>query len=83
MNNLAQQDDSVTIFLPAMWMFGYFVDPYWASGIGVIFVASRMVYRQAYIKDPKSRSAAFSVGFVMMSVLLVGAIIGAVVSFLH
>jgi glutathione S-transferase len=74
--------EQLIIFLPAMWMFGYFVNPYWASGIGVIFLISRMVYRYAYIKDPKSRSGAFGVGFVMMSALLVGAIIGAVMSFL-
>jgi glutathione S-transferase len=74
--------EQLIIFLPAMWMFGYFVDPYWASGIGVVFVASRMVYRHAYIKDPKSRSGAFSVGFVMMSILLVGAIVGAIMSFM-
>ena len=74
--------EQLIIFLPAMWMFGYFVNPYWASGIGVIFLVSRMVYRHAYIKDPKSRSGAFSVGFVMMSILLVGAIVGAVMSVL-
>lgn len=74
--------EQLIVFLPALWMFGYFVDPLWGAAIGVLFVLSRFMYRLAYIKDPQSRSAAFTVGFVAMSVLLLGSVAGAVMSWM-
>ena len=58
--------EQLIVFLPALWMFGYFIHPYWGAGIGLVFVASRFMYQRAYIKDPKSRSGAFGVGFMTM-----------------
>ena len=72
--------EQLIVFLPSMWMFGYFIDPYWASGIGLVFVVSRLVYRHAYINDPKSRSGAFGIGFLTMAILLVGSVVGAIMS---
>ena len=63
-------------------MFGYFVDPYWGAGIGAVFILSRFMYRRSYLKDPKSRSAAFGIGFMSMAILLLGSMIGAVISWL-
>lgn len=74
--------EQLVIFLPALWMFGYFIDPIWGAGIGSIFVLSRFMYRLAYIKDPKSRSVTFTVGFLSMAVLLLGSIVGAVMSWM-
>ena len=74
--------EQLIMFLPALWMFGYFVDPHWSAGIGFLFVLSRFLYRRAYIRDPKSRSAAFTVGFVAMAILLLGSIVGAVMSWM-
>jgi glutathione S-transferase len=70
--------EQLIVFLPALWMFGYFIHPYWGAGIGLVFVASRFMYQRAYIKDPKSRSGAFGVGFMTMAILLLGSIVGAV-----
>ena len=70
--------EQLIVFLPSLWMFGYFIDPYWASGIGMVFVLSRMMYRRAYLKDPKSRSGAFGIGFMAMAILLLGSVAGAV-----
>jgi len=70
--------EQLIVFLPALWMFGYFIEPYWASMIGLVFVLSRLVYGRAYVKDPKSRSGAFGVGFMAMAILLAGSVIGAV-----
>lgn len=74
--------EQLIVFLPALWMFGYFIDPHWAAGIGLVFVMSRLVYRRAYIKDPKSRSRAFGIGFLTMIILLAGSVVGAVMSWM-
>lgn len=74
--------EQLTILLPAMWMFGYFVHPQWAAGIGVVFIFSRLMYRRAYLKDPSSRGRAFGVGFVAQAVLLIGSVVGSVMSWM-
>lgn len=74
--------EQLIIFLPALWMFGYLVSPLWGAGIGALFILSRFMYRRAYLKDPKSRSTAFGLGFVTMIVLLLGSVVGALMSWL-
>ena len=71
--------EQLIVFLPSLWMFGYFIHPHWGAGIGLIFVLSRFMYQRAYIKNPKSRSGAFGVGFMTMAILLLGSIVGATV----
>ena len=75
--------EQLIVFLPSLWMFGYFIDPYWAAGIGLIFVLSRLVYRSAYVKNPESRSGAFGIGFMTMVILLAGSVVGAVMSWMR
>lgn len=74
--------EQLIVFLPALWMFGYFIHPYWGAAIGLIFVVSRLVYRSAYLKHPDSRSGAFGVGFMTLSILLIGSVVGAVMSWM-
>jgi uncharacterized MAPEG superfamily protein len=72
--------EQLIVILPAMWMFAYFVNPHWAAGIGLVFIFSRLMYRRAYLHDPKSRGRAFGIGFITQAVLLLGSVIGAVMS---
>lgn len=74
--------EQLIVFLPSLWMFGYFVHPLWGAGIGLLFVLSRFMYRSAYVNDPKSRSAGFGLGFVAMIVLLLGSVVGAIMSWM-
>jgi uncharacterized MAPEG superfamily protein len=69
--------EQLIVFLPAMWMFGYFIDDLWAAALGLVFVASRFVYRSAYMKDPAARSKPFAIGLTATAVLLLGALGGA------
>ena len=69
--------EQLVIFLPGMWMFGYYVDAQIGAGIGLLFVIGRFIYRSAYLGDPKSRSAGFGIGALSMVVLVVGGMIGA------
>lgn len=72
--------EQLVIFVPALWLFGYFVDSLWGAGIGVVFIAGRMVYRAAYLKDPSTRSVGFGLGLAANVVLLIGALIAAVMT---
>jgi len=65
-------------FLPALWIFGYYVDALWGAGIGVVFIIGRFVYRAGYTQDPSKRGKGFTIGMAASSILLVGGLIGAV-----
>jgi glutathione S-transferase len=62
--------------IPAMLLFGLYVSPYWAAGIGMVFVLARLAYVFIYLKDPKLRIRAYFPGFAATAVLIVGALIG-------
>ncbi len=70
--------EQLVVFVPALWIFAHYWDPKWGAAIGLIYIASRFVYYLGYLKDPKDRGRGFGIGFVTITVLLVGGLVGAV-----
>jgi uncharacterized membrane protein YecN with MAPEG domain len=64
-------------FVPAMWLFGTYVSPRWAALLGLVFVAGRLLYLLAYVKDPAKREIGFGLSVLPVGVLLIGALWGA------
>jgi glutathione S-transferase len=69
--------EQLVAVIPAMWMFGMYVHALTAAALGLVFVVSRFIYRNAYLKDPKSRSPGFGIGAVCTMTLLLGSVVGA------
>jgi len=65
------------LFIPAIWMFGYYVSAEIGAGIGVVFIIARQVYKSAYLGNPKGRAAGFGLSALSMMILLIGGMIGA------
>jgi len=74
--------EQLVIFVPSLWIFGYYVDARIGAGIGLVFIIGRLVYRSAYRRNPKTRSTGFGMGALSMTILMVGGLIGAVMSLL-
>ncbi len=70
--------EQLVVFVPALWIYAYLVNPLWGAGIGIFFVIGRIVYRAAYLKDPASRSNGFTIGVLATAVLLVWSLVAAV-----
>jgi uncharacterized membrane protein YecN with MAPEG domain len=69
-------------FVPAIWLFGIYVDPTWAALLGLVFVVARVLYLRGYVTDPAKREVGFALSVLPVSVLLVGALWGAARSLL-
>ncbi len=73
--------EQLVVFIPALWIYGYLVNPKWGAAIGLVYIVGRFVYRAEYLKDPASRSLGFGLSFIPIAVLLVWALIAAVTTF--
>ena len=72
--------EQLIIVIPALWIFASYWKAEVAAAIGLVFVISRQVYRNAYLADPAGRSTGFGIGAAAMIVLLLGGLVGAVMN---
>lgn len=69
-------------FLPAMWMFSYYISSVYGAALGVAFIIGRGIYSAAYAKDPATRGKGFFIGALAMMIGFVGTLYGAVAGLL-
>jgi len=70
--------EQLVIFLPALFLFALYVSPGFAGLLGVIFIVGRGLYARGYVADAEKRGTGFIVGFAANSILVLGALIGAI-----
>ena len=68
----------LVVFVPALWLFATYMSPNVGALLGLVFIASRVLYAFSYLKDPRTRMAGAASSGVVLAVLLLGAVIGAV-----
>lgn len=74
--------EQLVIFIPALWLFGYYVHALIGAALGLVFIIARLIYRGSYLNDPTSRGTGFGIGALAMMILLIGGLIGAILSWL-
>lgn len=72
--------EQLIIFVPALWLFGFYVHGLIGAAIGLVFIVSRLMYRNAYLNEPASRATGFGLGALTLAVLSLGGLIGAALS---
>ncbi len=58
------------LFLPALWIFAMIAGDLYAGIGAVIWLVSRVIYSQAYLKDPKTRLIGFLTGFLTLMLMV-------------
>src|SRR5262245_60729437 len=74
--------EQLVIFIPALWLFGYYVGSRSAALTGLVFIVGRYLYFRGYIADPSQRSQGFAVTMIAQGILVIGALLGALVAWL-
>ena len=67
--------ERLAVFLPALWLFGYYVGQYYAAGLGCIYLIGRLMYAAAYVKDPAKRGLGMIVSELPIWIMLIGGLI--------
>jgi glutathione S-transferase len=75
--------EQLVIFIPALWIFGSYLNELAGAVLGMLFIVGRFVYRASYLKDPATRSLGFGLGALATAILLVGGLTGAVMKMLQ
>jgi uncharacterized membrane protein YecN with MAPEG domain len=66
------------IFLPTLWLAARWGNPAWAGILGLVWLAARIWYVFAYLRDPASRRNPFGLSMIALLLLVLLAIWGVV-----
>ena len=69
--------EQLVMFLPALWIYGYFSRPLWAAAAGIVFIIGRFMYKRGYTSDPSKRGTGFAISIIATSFLLIAGLIAA------
>lgn len=73
----------LVMFVPAIWMFGFYVSAKIGAGLGALYLIGRVIYFFSYVRDPRKRSLGYGLSAGPVAVLVIGALIGAVAGAIH
>ncbi len=68
--------EQLIFFLPLLWLFSFYVSPFWGAGIGAVWLVGRIVYAWGYYQAAEKRTVGFGISSISSMVLLVGSLVG-------
>lgn len=70
--------EQLVLFLPALWLCGWYLDARVAALLGAIFIVARQLYFNDYLQQPRDRGRGFLLGFLTTLTLLIAGLGGAI-----
>jgi len=70
--------EQLIIFIPACYVFAYYLSELWVLAPGFVFIFGRFIYSMGYVKGPKSRTPGMALTLLAHVVLVLGALFGLV-----
>jgi glutathione S-transferase len=62
--------ENAVMFIPALWLAAQYVDPLWAGIAGLVWLAGRIWYALAYLRDPSRRGPGYLVSMIAWAALV-------------
>jgi glutathione S-transferase len=75
--------EQLVLFLPALWIFGTFVNPIAAALIGTLWIIGRILYAWGYYQAAEKRGPGFGISFLSTVILLLGSLVGIILHLIH
>jgi len=75
--------EALIVFVPALWLFGRFVNVPAAVTLGGLFLLARIVYAVGYLWNPERRAVGAGATAIVNGMLLVGSLLGLTVYALY
>jgi uncharacterized MAPEG superfamily protein len=72
--------EQLVCLVPGMLLFATYVSAPVAAGLGLLFVAARILYLRGYVADPAKRGPGFGLSVLPVMILLGGGLIGALLA---
>ena len=63
------------IYLPCLWLFGFYVSDAGAGSLGLLWIFGRYLYKRGYEQAPEKRSRGFAIQATAVIALFFGALI--------
>lgn len=70
--------EQLIFFLPVLWIFCFFLNPVWGSGLGLLWVVGRALYAWGYYQAAEKRGPGFAIASLSSLVLLLAGLVGVV-----
>ena len=70
--------ESLLMFLPALWIAAAYWNPLWIAAVGAIYLVGRVLYCASYVRDPGSRGMGYMLTAIPIVALLLAALYGVV-----
>lgn len=67
--------ENAVAFMPALWLFSYYVSTFWGAILGGAWLLGRIWYAVAYSEDAKKRGGGFGLSFLAFAILMAGALV--------
>jgi uncharacterized membrane protein YecN with MAPEG domain len=68
--------EQLVFFLPALWLFSFYVNPLWGAVLGSVWLIGRIIFAWGYYQAAEKRVAGFAISTLSGMTLVVGALIG-------
>lgn len=75
--------EQLVFFLPALWLFSFYVSPLWGSVIGAVWLVGRIVYALGYYQAAQKRLLGFGISSISGMLLLLGSFFGIIRSLMQ
>ncbi len=72
--------EQLIFFLPALWLFSYYISPLWGAAIGFIWVLGRIIFAIGYYEAAEKRTLGFAISTLSSMILLLGGLVGIILS---